>query len=94
LITGRHGFRRRRQGDTAVQLAPSVGPLAAATCIAVLAFASEVKAEEPNGSVLGISVSADGALVAFDSTATNLDIEDADPARDVYVRNMASGVTN
>ena len=93
MITGRHGFRRRRQGDTAVQLAPSVGPLAAATCIAVLAFASEVKAEEPNGSVLGISVSADGALVAFDSTATNLDIEDADPARDVYVRNMASGVT-
>jgi uncharacterized repeat protein (TIGR01451 family) len=44
-----------------------------------------------NGEALVPSVSADGAVVAFFSTATNLHSADTDPGPDVYVKNVRTG---
>jgi uncharacterized repeat protein (TIGR01451 family) len=44
-----------------------------------------------NGEALVPSVSADGTMVAFFSTATNLHPADSDPGPDVYVKNVRTG---
>ena len=49
---------------------------------------------QANGDSTGAVVSADGTTVAFDSTATNLSLRaDTNHARDVFVRNLATGRT-
>ena len=47
----------------------------------------------PNGASQQPSISADGSRVAFESTATNLGPPDTGPTRDVYVRDLVTGVT-
>jgi Tol biopolymer transport system component len=44
-----------------------------------------------DGNSFRSSLSADGSLVAFESTATNLDPADNDVARDVYVKDLVTG---
>ena len=49
---------------------------------------------QANGDSTSAVVSADGTTVAFDSTATNLSLRaDTNHARDVFVRNLATGRT-
>jgi Tol biopolymer transport system component len=46
-----------------------------------------------NGDSRGASISADGTLVAFSSTATNLGDGDADAKRDIHLRNLVAATT-
>lgn len=46
-----------------------------------------------NGSAYDPSISADGRLVSFETTARNLDPADTDSAYDVYVRDIVAGTT-
>jgi Tol biopolymer transport system component len=39
------------------------------------------------------SISADGRFVAFESAATNLDLDDTDPGRDVFIRDLEAQTT-
>lgn len=47
--------------------------------------------QKGNGDSYLPSVSRDGMLVAFHSTATNLDPSDSDPGEDVYVKDLSTG---
>jgi len=49
--------------------------------------------EAANGSSYGATISDDGNLVAFTSSATNLAAGDTDPGHDVYVRNVSTNTT-
>ncbi len=44
-----------------------------------------------NGDNSGLSLSADGTVLAFTSTSTNLDPADTDSLPDVYVKNLSTG---
>lgn len=57
----------------------------------VLASTSEAGINA-NAYAFADAVSADGSTVAFSSYATNLDPADTDPAMDVYLKNVATGV--
>lgn len=46
-----------------------------------------------NGVCDRVAISADGKTIAFSSHATNLDAQDTDFNRDVYVRDLSTGVT-
>ena len=45
-----------------------------------------------NGDSFDASLSADGTVVAFASTATNLSSQDPDPLMDIYVKDLVTGV--
>jgi Tol biopolymer transport system component len=55
--------------------------------------AGDAAGTKANGECHVAVISADGLHVAFTSTATNLDPADTDPGLDVYVRDLAAGVT-
>jgi Ca2+-binding RTX toxin-like protein len=44
-----------------------------------------------NGLSFGLSLSSDGTVVTFDTTATNLDPADVDPGFDSYAKDLATG---
>jgi Tol biopolymer transport system component len=46
-----------------------------------------------DGDSFGAQISADGNIVAFESTAGNLSTEDNDPNADVFIRNLSAGTT-
>src|SRR5206468_2206389 len=46
-----------------------------------------------NDGVLGLAISADGHLVAFSTTATNLGPEPTDRASNMYIRDVVAGTT-
>src|SRR3954454_7332535 len=67
-----------------------------AACLAVgapNANALGIAGAKGNGAADHPSLSADGQILAFASRATNLSADDADANRDVYARNLDTGVT-
>ena len=72
-----------------------IGPTATAPfgVISLERVSTSTADAQANGGSERPSVSGDGRMVAFDSAATNLDPDDTDATRDVYVKNMSSGET-
>jgi Ca2+-binding RTX toxin-like protein len=57
----------------------------------VLASTSNGNAVKGNGNSLNSSLSGEGTIVAFNSSATNLTLTDVDPLSDIYVKNLVGG---
>lgn len=59
----------------------------------VLVSVNDAGEQSANGPSLGLSVSADGRVVAFESSATNLVSSDPNSLMDVFVRDLDAGIT-
>lgn len=91
-------MRRARRLVLAVTTASTImitTPLIDAGAGATKRISLDASQDDPDGSSFGRSVSADGALIAYSSDATDLLADpgiDVNGARDVYVRDRAGGV--